>query len=229
MGVNDLLILRAADLDARLTALGDKLGSDRTFRELYVNDPARVILKSVFPDQSVPAAEVNRGNRLLYALLSNERFTTWAQQYSAELVQKANEVTRESDPEKALREYLAVTDREKIHREVATAVAGLADKELIAALTWRPDPESIGVTRVADVAVDVEVLIYAVAAVAVFVAAVAAVALAESATQAEIGVSRIDVQRVVTQLTERLAERGQELRDSGALVDFSRRNSGYIR
>ncbi|MFH9871607.1 hypothetical protein ACH4NT_36720 [Streptomyces lydicus] len=229
MGANDLLILRAADLDARLTALGDKLVSDRSFRELYVNDPARVILKSVFPDQSVPAAEVNRGNRLLYALLSNERFTTWAQQYSTELVQKANEVTRESNPEKALREYLAVTDRENIHREVAMAVAEFADPELIAALTWRPDPESIGVTRVADVAVDIEVLIYAVAVAAVFAVAVAAVFAAAAVAESEVGVSRIDVQRVVAQLTERLAERGQELRDSGALVDFSRRNSGYIR
>jgi hypothetical protein len=228
MGANDLLILRAADLDAKLTALGDKLVSDRTFRELYVNDPARVILKSVFPDQSVPAAEVNRGNRLLYALLSNERFTTWAQQYSTELVQKANEVTRESNPEKALREYLAVTDREKIHREVATAVAEFADTELIAALTWRPDPEPIGVTRVADVAVDIETLIYAVVAAAAFVVAVAAVVVGPL-SEGEVGVSRIDVQRVVAQLTERLTERGQELRDSGALVDFSRRNSGYIR
>ncbi|MDH6435957.1 hypothetical protein M2158_004497 [Streptomyces sp. SAI-144] len=81
---------------------------------------------------------------------------------------ETNEVTRESNPEKALREYLAVTDREKIHREVATAVAEFADAELIAALTWRPDPDSIGVARVADVAVDIEVLIYAVVAAAAF-------------------------------------------------------------
>ena len=229
MGANDLLILRSADLDSKLTALGDKLVSDRTFRELYVNDPARVILKSVFPDQSVPAAEVNRGNRLLYGLLSNKRFTAWAQQYSTELVQKANEVTRESNPEKALREYLAVTDREKIHREVATAVAEFADAELIAALTWRPDPESIGVARVADVAVDIEVLIYAVVAAAAFAVAFAAVFLAAPVTEREVGVSRIDVQRVAAQLTERLTERGQELRDAGVLVDFSRRNSGYTR
>jgi len=214
MGANDMLILRAENLDTRLNELGEQLAADRSLRELYVQDPARIILKTVFPGQSVPAAEVNRGNRLLYALLSNESFTSWAEEYSGTLIAAATEATQETDPEKALREYLAITDRAKIHRDVADAVARSADAEIIAALTWRPDPESLGVNRVADVAVDIEILIYA-----VFL----------GINEISSVVTRVDVQRVAIQLAQRVAERGSELRAAEALVDFSRRNSGYTR
>jgi hypothetical protein len=228
MGVNSLLILRAPELNDRMRAFTTRLVRDEAFRNLYSTDPARVILKTVFPDQPVPAAEVNRGNRLLYALLSNQQFTSWAQQYSDQLVQRATDATQISDPDDAVRAYLAITDRADIHRDIAMEVARTADAELIAGLTWRPDAEPLGVTRVADVAVEIETFIYAVVAAAAFGFIVAAVFLG-AVRDENAGITRRDVQQVVTQLTESLRDRGNELRTSGALTDFSRRNSGYIR
>ena len=231
MKAEDLLILRRPEIDQRFQALGERLVKDAALRELYVKDPARVIATSVFPDSPVPGAEINRGNRLLYSLLTNEGFQRWAQDYQETLAKTAVDATKMDDPEEALRTYLAVTDRAKLHQDIVEAIAEYADPELIASLTWRRgvDDDGIG-TELAlalslepqitpSVAVDIETFIYAVAAVAVFAVAFAAV-FAATVVERDVPVSRLDVQTVARQLAERLKEHGQELRKSGALTDF---------
>jgi len=236
MGATDLLVLRRADVDERFSSLSQRLVDDPGLRELYVRDPARVILKTVFPDNRIPAAEINRGNRVLYALLSNDDFMEWAQQYESDLLRRAQESSQEQDPEAALRGYMAAMDRGALHRDLVEAVAAHADPELIAALTWRPDirnrisdaASEIGAARLPemDVAVDIETFVYAVAVAAVFAVAVGVVFIG---AQPDDVMSRLDVQTVARQLASRLRDHGQDLRQAGALTEFKARNAGYIR
>jgi hypothetical protein len=76
-----------------------------------------------------------------------------------------------------------------------------------------------GPFRVADVAVEIETLIYAVAAVAVFVVAVAAAVIGAEARFADRAVLRdvfIDM-RQMNNIAESLVKMGQDLRNSGRI------------
>jgi hypothetical protein len=233
MGANTLLVLNMPGFKERVSALEERLTSDSSLRELFVRDPANVILKTVFPDENVPSAEVTRGNRLLFALLTNEKFMAWAENYQKSLVEKAIRATKLTDPNDALRTYLAVVDRSAIHRDVAEAVAQTADTEVIAAFTWRPDFDASQVPGPrGSIAVDVEVFVYAVALAAVFVAAfglLVGVATNFGGPVAGTGIDRAEVRKVANQLAERLVLQGHELRGSGALTEFGARNAGFLR
>ena len=233
MGANTLLVLQAPEVRERMTNLLERMETDQGLQQLYVNDPAGVIQKFVFPDQTgVPAAEINRGNRMLYSLLSNNAFLAWARDYEQNLLTQAREATQIEDPASALSAYLTVTDRGRLHDDLAGAVAEFGDKELIASLTWHPDLPRIGTARLpinADVAVDIETFIYAVAAVAVFAVAVAAVFVGEQAAGGDEIVNRIDIQAIANQLSAQLAARATDVRASGVLTNFAQRNVGYTR
>src|SRR5215216_3593239 len=189
MGTTDLLILRRPEIDERFRALAERLAEDAALRELYVNDPARVIANEVFGDAQIPGAEISRGNRLLFGLLTNDGFMRWIASYQENLKRSALAATDMDDPELALRTYLAITDRNKLHEDLVVAVAEYADPELIAALTWgghaqvsEDDARALlrsGELRFSpDVAVDIETFIYAVAAVIAFGVAVVALLIA---------------------------------------------------
>jgi hypothetical protein len=234
VGVNRLLILKAPTIQEDLHKLLERLESDPGLRRLYLNDPAGVIQKLVFPDQqAVPSAEINRGNRLLYAILTNEAFLQWARDYEERLISEAREATQIEDPARALNAYLTIMDRSRIHQDLADAVGRTADAEMIAALTWRPDLPRVGNARLpiaADVAVDIETFIYAVAVAAAFAVAFAAVFFAAPIpARADQVVSRIDVQAVANQLNDALAQRAGEVRASGVLTQFRMRNVGFTR
>lgn len=205
---------------------------DTAVRQLYLRDPMGVITRTVFPDQDVPAPELSRGNRLLFALLTNDKFLDWSRSYETDLLKKAVEATNIEDPSTALRSYLAVVDRSSIHQDLAAAAAEFADPELIAALTWRPDRQGIGRTKFpinADVAVEVETLVYVAVAVAV---AVVAVAVAVAGRETDIDqtiLNRQDIVAISRVLTGELTEHAAKIRESGQLLDFAKRNQGFIR
>lgn len=232
MGANEYLVFRAPEVRSRMSELLRDVEGDATVRQMYLRDPIGVINRAVFPDQEVPASELSRGNRLLFALLTNEKFLNWSRSYEIDLTKKAVDATNIEDPSTALRTYLAVVDRSTIHQDLAVAAAEFADPELIAALTWRPDRIGIGRTKFpinADVAVEIETLIYVVIAVAVAVAAVA-VAVAGVETDIEKAVlNRQDVVAISQILSEELIGHAAQIRESGQLLQFSRRNQGFIR
>ena len=68
-------------------------------------DPAKVVAAADFPDIKLETAELNRGNLLLYSLLSNSRFMSWAEDYHAGLVKRATAATEIEDDEEALRGF----------------------------------------------------------------------------------------------------------------------------
>jgi hypothetical protein len=215
VSVRDLLILRHAEVSERFEQLARRLGEDAPLRKLYVHDPARVIAGAVFPKEEIPSAEIDRGSRLLFSLLSNEEFRKWANDYQAQLVRQALEATELDDPYEALRTQLAITDRANLHRDLAEAIARHADPALIASLTWETQRSA------ADVAVEIETFVYAVAAAAVFVVVVLVVFLG---VEEDFGVipafSRGDVLALTRQLASELQAHAEELRVSGALTEL---------
>lgn len=232
MGTNSLLILQSPEVLERMRDLLEEVEADAGLRQLYLRDPAGIIQKKIFPGQeNIPKTEINRGNRLLYALLSNDRFLEWSRSYEEELITRAREATRIEDPSRALHTYLAVVDRTTLHQDVASAATRFCDPELMAALTWRAErpPAGVQVPVNADVAVDIETFVYAVAAVAVFAVAVAAVFVPAPVLERTDVISRLDLLSIANQLSASLAERAREVRESGTLLDFSRRNIGYTR
>jgi hypothetical protein len=232
MGANRLLIIQAPEIRQRMTDLLTRIDGDEGLRQLYINDPAGVIQKFVFPDQTgVPAAEINRGNRLLYSLLSNAEFLTWARDYEQALTTAAREATEIEDPGQALSAYLTIIDRGRIHKDLAEAVARFSDKELIASMTWRPDASvsSANLEFTPSVSVDIETFIYAVALVIAFgVAAVAVLISVPAAAEGEV-LNRMDIQNIASQLSAQLSQRAAEVRASGILTDFTQRDVGYTR
>jgi hypothetical protein len=225
MNPDKLLIIDAAQTRQRMTGLLERMEGDAGLRQLFVSDPAGVIGQFVLPDAQVPAAEVNRGNRLLYSLLSNERFLAWAREYERDLLAQAKETLQAADPWQAMGAYLAVADRGRLHADLAAAVAEFADKELIASLMWQPRELSASEPGVAVAAATWIFLIAVVALAAVAVAAVfagppIAVALEDGL------VDRAELRAVANQVAAQLGTRAAEVRQSGALTDFARRDTG---
>lgn len=227
MGANEFLVFRAPEIRDRMSNLVENLTLDDRVRRFYLRDPIGVIRRSVFSDEPVPAAEISRGNRLLYGLLSNQKFLDWAEEYEQRTMEKAVRATQIEDPSTALSTYLTVVDRSAIHADLVSAASDFADAEFLAAITWRPD--RVGPPIDADVAVDVETFVYAVAAVAVFAVAVAAVFVGARVPLNQQILSRQDILQASRELSTAMNERAVELRDSGKLLDFSRRNTGFIR
>lgn len=225
---SELLILRAPKLRKRLERLVEQIEADSSLRQWFINDPTRVICAKVFPE-GVPAAaseaEVSRGNRLLYAILSNSEFRSWAASYEQDLLQRARVATSIDDPRRALETYLATVNRASIQADLARAVARYADAELIAGLTWQP------FTRYRDgwdnLVVEVSIAIYAVAAAAVFAIAVGAVFLGADGQPVDGAFTRVDLATVANEIAAALQQRAAELRQEGSLLDYDHRDSGF--
>lgn len=228
MPSNPLLILNYDRFSSRLQQLYTQMNASPSLQELFVRDPATVTMHTLLPDVPQPtAAALSQSNRLVYSLLSNPGFMTWAQEYQKRYEEKIATFSPDLSPPERAKMFAATLDRDELYKELAGAVATFGDKEIFYSLlssskmttTW--DPQQLAsvlhgsVPSVADVAVDVETFVYAVAAVAVFVAALIAVAV--GAVQ-ETTISRTDLQRVSETLVNRLQLQGEALRASGALM-----------
>ena len=225
--VNELLILRAPELRTRLEDFLDQLQNDSSLRLWYVNEPAQVIMAKLFPDEKlvVTNAEINRGNRLLYSILTNRGFRSWAAGYEEDLISRARGETGIEDPRRALETYLAIVDRASIHADLATAVAQHADAELVAGLTWTPGrvyrngPGGDGNTIV-----EIETVIYAVAVAAVAaVVTILAVAGAADEVTAE-AFTRAELATAANNVAAEFERHAIELRSEGRLMDYGERN-----
>ena len=233
VGANRLLILNTPDLNARVQSMLAQMRKEPTLGTIFAKDPAGTIHKFVFPEiQGAHAPELNRGNRLLYAMLLNGDFVAWVQRYEEDLIVEAQKATELDDPAAALRAYLVIIDRGRIHADVAKAIAEFATPELIAALTWTPDPIQIGsqVLPRADVAVEIETFVYAVAVAAVFVVVTLVVGrqAQEDLGDAQV-ISRADLLEISNQLASKVQASAQEASVAGKLLDFSQRNLGSTR
>jgi hypothetical protein len=184
---------RAAEI---LKELSDK----NTLEDEFLTDPAGFLSTRLHGDAArhVSRARLNSANRLLFSVMSNEKFVAWLSRYQEECLSQFDA------------DEFAVIDKGKVRADFAKALAEFGDADIIEAtlvgnvphfglddpdlvfdvignIKGRPDlpvvsqaldMRGIGGNRgnwAADVAVEIETLVYAVAAVAVFVVAVAVV------------------------------------------------------
>jgi hypothetical protein len=220
---SELLIMRAPKLRKRLERLLEQIQADPSLRQWYVNDPARVIMGKIFPEVAavVTSTEINRGNRLLYALLTNSEFKSWAATYEEDLLRRARDATTIEDPRRALETYLAIADRATIHADLARAVARYADAELIAGLTWKPTYRNGGPD---SILVEIQIAVYAIGVLAVFAIGVGAVFVGAPETGGAF--TRVDLATVANELAAAVQDRAAELRREGKLLDYGQRDIG---
>jgi hypothetical protein len=217
MDPEGLLIIDGARTRQQMTDLLQRMEADPALRRLFVTDPAGVLREFLLPAVSVPAAEVSRGNRLLYSLLSNEPFMAWAGEYERGLLARARAALQGEDRWQAMNAFVAATDRGQLRDDLAAAVARYADKELVANLMWRTERLS---AREPGVAVAAATWILLVAVVAIAAVAVAAVfAGVPVAVALEDGlIDRADLLAVANQVSAQLAVQAAEARQAGALT-----------
>lgn len=217
MDANGLLIIHAAETRQKMNDLLERMEADQAMRQLFVSDPTRVIKEFIVPEAGdVPAAEVSRGNRLLFSLLSNDGFMAWAAEFERNLRAQATEAMQLDDPAEALRAYLASTDRNRLHSDLAAGVARFADQELIANLLVTPASSS-AVLVVPIVAID---SVIAVIAAFTVVGLLVALTVAAETAEGSVLVSRLDLATVANQLGQQLAARAAELRQQGGLTGY---------
>src|SRR5437763_8619911 len=75
------LILKKSDLRANTAALFTAIETDETLKAKFIEDPAGVLSTRVFKSK-LPAAQASEANRLLFAILQNDRFVQWIADYT---------------------------------------------------------------------------------------------------------------------------------------------------
>ena len=74
MKPNELLVLNYDEFSERASKLYKRLDESAAFREVFVRNPAGVVSELLSPGVLRHQSSISRGNRLLFSLLSNEKF-----------------------------------------------------------------------------------------------------------------------------------------------------------
>jgi hypothetical protein len=221
VGRDPLLLLDYPDFSERMGKFLKRLESDSSLQQLFIRDPGSVLSRTVFADESRPSSSViNQGNRLMFALLSNDGFLRWAEGYSERLAEAAQVNFPDLQPDDAALAFAATLERDEIYAELVDAALDNVDRELLAALM---------VVDVDDVEVVVDpgrrfpgtaelspVFVVIFVAIAVVIAAVALNHHIARAVPA--GFSRDDLSRLSRLLMDGLTQHARELRSEGKLA-----------
>jgi hypothetical protein len=221
------------------------LSDKRILEEEFLIDPAGYLaakLHSQFASR-IPRGRLNGANRFLFSVMSNEKFLGWLTEYQAQALKSFEEDPLAIIDKNKVRLDLAKAmvefgDAEIIGAilpgnlkptpgddpEVAFDVIGTIAGGPVVLLMQVVTTNSTQVQTIAgppfenaSVAVEIETLIYAVAAVAVFVVAVAVIgAEARFADRAILRDVFVDV-RQMNNIAESLVQMGRELRNRGRL------------
>lgn len=231
----ELLVLRYKGLEDRLQKLFTDLETNRAFQQEFVANPAGILHDRVLQLPDRPSdADLTRANRLLFALLSNPGFMSWATEWQNK---HADAVTVSEGADPTLTVNL---DRDELFRELAEAIWEHGDREALSAILSLdaeaaatevngeaaaavPDllkgpmgPPSRMITLNTSVNVNVSVTV---TGVAIFVLLIPVIVLGR--VRAPEGLDRMDLKRLTDSLSADLTSRAQELRASGRLKPFS--------
>lgn len=216
MKADELLVLQYDNLSESVASLFSQLDDSPSLREYFIKNPTQVIAKYLLsPEDKLPAANISQGNRLLFSLLSNEGFMDWSRQFQSRIENRIREASESERSDEAFKTFMATLDREEIYREIIDAAQRYGDREMFYSLMVKDQsPESFLVPasnnlRI-DVAVDIEIAIYAVLVLLVF-------AIDISFAPVE-PLSRLDLRRISNLMSDRLIERAHEIRESGVLT-----------
>jgi len=230
------LILEFPEFAERLSGFLQRLDNEPALLQAFARDPSGILSTSVFPGDPEPTlTAINRGNRLLFSLLSNERFMTWSEQYMERSSASALDRFPELDPDEAARAFAATLSPDEVYQEVVDAMVQFVDRELLAALLV-VDPEDVN-SLLGREAVAARTPVYGwIAVYVILLVVVAAVhAVAVLGTSGDVirtgsipGLSRQDLARVNRLLLDTLSERARELRTTGTLASAEAARRGRI-
>jgi len=231
---DELLLIDLPEFSGRLREVHSRMRDSQAFRQLVIRNPVGAINEVIFRDEAQPPiTQVNKANRLLFSLLSNEGFMAWAQEYQEQVAaggQQQEALAAEQDLD--LETLLVNVDLDKMYSDLAQAAVDFVDVELLYSLIAE-DPDRpadsprgplhgrrlLEPRRPAEPGTAPQlapVLIFGVA-VAVIVAVVVAIEFWGMAPEPD-QLSRADLQRVANMLVGELTERAAELRGAGLLT-----------
>ena len=211
MRPDDYLVLHYDELSSRAEDFYERMGSSESFRALFLNDPVGTSAAVLFPDlPPPPAGQVNRANRLLFALLGNAGFREWARGFGQRLAGAGADGAEGGD--EPMKVMAARFDRSAAYKELVEAIVEHCDEEIVSALLSgagqglaRPLPgEDLPVVTVV-VPVNYN---YTFVFPLVYIGANAD------------ALSRVDLERITSFLSEDVPARAQQLRESGGLAEL---------
>jgi len=162
--------------------------------------------------------------------LSNPKFIEWSKGFQERIEGQIRAISESEDPVEALKLRTTTLDRGEFYREIVRAAQEFGDFEWFYSRMVKdtepiqsPGDFQLEARLPNDIAVCIEILIFAVAIAAVFIAVVPGIAVSR-----EEWLSRHDLQKVSGFLAERLTARAQELRQTGALTSLDSVRKGTI-
>lgn len=117
------LVLKKADLRRNTAELFTAIGNDEKLKAKFIEDPAGVLSQRVFKSK-LPAAQASEANRLLFAILQNDRFVKWIAEYSDKT--RGRKVSREEFARDFSRALLEHGDEAIVTAVMRNAIAGFA-------------------------------------------------------------------------------------------------------
>lgn len=225
MSEHDYLVLNYDGFADRLNDFYTLLSNSPAAQAAFVRDPAgtigRNVLKGIVP---LSQNDVSQANRLLFSLLSNDGFMSWAETFQSQMEEEARAAAEELDPGEQLKRLLVTFDRSRMYREVVQAAVDNIDVETMSAITIKdPGGSSMSLSERAtseptwapNVRVEIETFVYA-----VFVLLVFAIDISFQVRSLPQMMSRSDLLQVAESLSQSVQRRAQELRAAGELLPF---------
>jgi hypothetical protein len=231
MSGKGLLILEYDNLDRGAAAFYNQLNNSPALQQAFLDDPAGILRRMIFPNAPFPPEGIiNKANRLLYALLSNQNFLSWSEQFQASLDSEFQQVMQADNRSEAVKGFLASFDRNRLYSEITDGILGSIDKEtlysLVVGTNLNDTISSVRVRSTEYVYTNDYVVSESYAAVYLLLYVVILVAAGFSQIDQPEVISREDLLRISTSLTSNLQEKALQVRDSGALTSIDSVDKG---
>lgn len=125
------LVLKRQDLRKNTAILFEQLAKDKSAREEFIRNPVGQVAEKL-TKQPLPRQQVSDANRILFAMMANEKFRKWLDEYEAQPGGKA-------------------VTQEQFGRDFAEALLTFADSDLIRAV-FKYASDGFGMPGFTDVA-----------------------------------------------------------------------------
>jgi hypothetical protein len=232
MSGKGLLILEYDNLDRGAAAFYQQLNNSPSLQQAFLDDPAGILRRMIFPNAPFPPEGIiNKANRLLYALLSNQNFLSWSRQFQSSIEGEIQQVAQADNRNEAIKGFLASFDRNRLYSEIVDGILESIDKETLYSLVVGTKlNDTVSSVRVKSseylytndyVASESYVVVYIAAVAFLFVSQIDITPFTEPE-----GISRADLQRISASLTSALQEKAVQIRDSGALTSVDSVDKG---
>jgi hypothetical protein len=100
----------------------------------FVGNPAAVINERIFGGRAFRAGDIDRANRIVYALLSNPKFMLWARNYQRSLYREVRRRSAGKTPQEQKKLMFLLLERRQLFRDLAKGLKEFGDPELFRAL-----------------------------------------------------------------------------------------------